>query len=94
MEKLLTCSFLCIFKEKKGYMHLTHTQKDVFTLNFIPPFVIQPFCMFKSWYGKIIVCTTGIFQFYAIYLIHIIDWKNLLCVIAVLNNSPVCANKH
>lgn len=32
MEKLLTCVFLCIFKENKGYMHLMHTQKDVFTL--------------------------------------------------------------
>lgn len=60
----------------------------------MPPLVMKLFCMFKSWCGKRIVCKTDIFQFYAMYVIHIIDWKNLLCVIAVLNNSPMSANKH
>lgn len=60
----------------------------------MPPFVMKLFCMFKSYWGKIIVCKTDIFQFYAMHVIHIIDWKNLLCVIAVLSNSPMCANKH
>jgi len=41
---------------------------------------------------QIIFSKTDIFQFCAMYLIHIIDWMNLLCVIAVLNNSHMCAN--